>query len=107
MTDCVAAVTAAVAAYRCRKQRIKNINQLAHLGLLDEEDAIVSREHTCSLCDVRRTAVRSSSVQIRCCWRPLVRYCFHGTLPPWSCIRLVVQVLNNRRPRAVPRHGCK
>ena len=37
--DCVAAVTVVVAAYRRRKQRIKNINQLALvLGLLDEED---------------------------------------------------------------------
>ena len=43
MDDCVAAVTVAVAAYRRRKQRIKYNNQLALvLGLLDEEDAIVS-----------------------------------------------------------------
>ena len=41
--DCVASVTVAAAAYRRRKQRIKNTNQLALvLGLLDEEDAIVS-----------------------------------------------------------------
>ena len=46
--DCVAAVTVAVAAYRRRKQGIKNINQLALvLGLLDEEDAVVSREDIC------------------------------------------------------------
>ena len=46
--DCVAAVTVAVAAYRRRKQRIKNTNQLALvLGLLDEEDAVVSRENIC------------------------------------------------------------
>ena len=46
--DCVAAVTVAVAAYRRRKQRIKNTNQLALvLGLLDEEDAVVSREYIC------------------------------------------------------------
>ena len=39
-------MTAAVAACRRRKQRIKNINQLALvLGLPDEEDAMVSREH--------------------------------------------------------------
>ena len=49
--DCVAAVTVAVAAYRRCKQRIKNTNQLAFvLGLLDEEDAVVSREiSVCSL----------------------------------------------------------
>ena len=49
LDDCVAAVTVAVAAYRRRKQRIKNINQLAIvLGLLDEEDtAVVSRENIC------------------------------------------------------------
>ena len=42
MDDHVAAVTVGVAAYRRRKQRIKNINQLALvLGLLGEEDAIV------------------------------------------------------------------
>ena len=53
MDDYVAAVTVAVAAYRRRKQRIKNINKLALvLGLLDEEDAVVSREHICSLCNV-------------------------------------------------------
>ena len=46
--DCIAAVTVAVAAYRRRKQRIKNINQLALvLGLLDEKDAVVSRENIC------------------------------------------------------------
>ena len=46
--DCVAAVTVAEAAYRRRKQRIKNTNQLALvLGLLDEEDAVVSRENIC------------------------------------------------------------
>ena len=46
--DCVAAVTVVAAAYRRRKQRIKNTNQLALvLGLLDEEDAIVSRENIC------------------------------------------------------------
>ena len=46
--DCVVAVTVAVAAYRRRKQRIKNTNQLALvLGLLDEEDAVVSRENIC------------------------------------------------------------
>ena len=46
--DCVAAVTVVVAAYRRRKQRIKNTNQLALvLGLLDAEDAVVSREKTC------------------------------------------------------------
>ena len=56
MDYCDAAVTVAVAAYRRRKQRIKNINQLAPvLGLFDEEDAIVSREHICSLCNVRRS----------------------------------------------------
>ena len=46
--DCVAAVTAAVAAYRRRKQRIKNTNQLALvLGLIDKEDAVVSPENIC------------------------------------------------------------
>ena len=46
--DCVAAVTVAMAPYRRRKQRIKNTNQLALvLGLLEEEDAVVSRENIC------------------------------------------------------------
>ena len=58
MDDYVAAVKVTVAAYRCRKQRIKNINQLALvLGLLDEKDAIMSRERICSFCNVRRAAV--------------------------------------------------
>ena len=58
MDDYVAAVTVAVAAHRRRKQRIKNINLLVLvLGLLDEEDAIVSREQICSFCNVRRAAV--------------------------------------------------
>ena len=56
--DCVAAVAASVAAYRHRKLIIKNINQLALvLGLLDEEDAIVSQKQICSFCNVRRAAV--------------------------------------------------
>ena len=60
--------------------------------------------YICSLSNVRRTAV-TSSVQIICCWRPLAQYCLHGTLRSSSCIRAVVQVQNDRRPRAVPRHG--
>ena len=36
------------------------------------EDVIVSREHISSLCNVRRAAV-TSSVQIRCCGRPLAQ----------------------------------
>ena len=44
MDDCIAAVAAAVAAYRRREQIIKTIYQLALvLELLDEEDAIVSQ----------------------------------------------------------------
>ena len=40
---------------------MKNTNQFALvLGLLDEEDAIMSQEHICSLCNVRRTAVTCS-----------------------------------------------
>ena len=50
-----------MAAYRHRKQRIKNANKLTLvLGLSDEKDVIVSREHFCSFCNVRRTAVTSS-----------------------------------------------
>ena len=100
MDDCVAAVTSAVAAYRRRKQR------LFFLELLDVEDAKVSREHICSLCNVHRTPV-TSSVHIRFCWRSLAQCCLHVTLRPWSCIRVVAQARNDRRPRAVPRHGYK
>ena len=58
MDDCAAAVAASVAAYRHRKLRIKNINQLALvLMLLNEEDTIVSREQICSFCNVRRAAL--------------------------------------------------
>ena len=68
MDDCVAATTVAVEAYRRRKQRIKNISQLALvLGLLDEEVAIVPREHVCNLRNVPCTA-GTSSVQILYCW---------------------------------------
>ena len=91
MDDCVAAVTAAVAAYRRLKNKIKNIGWYSFWGLLDLEDTFVSREHICSFCNVRRTA-GSSSVQIRKCWRPFVQYCLHGTLRPSSRNRVVVQV---------------
>ena len=58
MDDCVAAVTTSGAEYPHRKLRIKNINQLALvLGLLAEEDTIVSREQISSFCNVRRAAV--------------------------------------------------
>ena len=57
MDDRAAAVAAAVEAYRHRK------HQEHQLALVQEEDAIVSREHICSLCNVRRTAV-ASLVQI-------------------------------------------
>ena len=94
MDDYLAAVTVAVAAYRHRKQRIKNSNQLAlALGLLDEEDAIVSREHICTLCNVGRAAVTSSIHSIR--WRPLAQCCSHGTLRPLSGIHVVVQARND------------
>ena len=57
MDDCVVAVTAAVAAYLRGKQRIKNVNQLELvLGFLDVDDAILSQEHICSLCNLRCTA---------------------------------------------------
>ena len=96
MDDCVAAMTAAVAAYRRRKQRIKNNNQLVLvLVLVDEEDAIVFREHIGSLCNVRRATVTSPVQTVRCCWRPLAQYCLHGTLQPLSCIRVVVQARND------------
>ena len=58
MDDCIAAVAVSVTEYPHRKLRIKNINQLAFvLGLLDEEYAIVSREQICIFCNVRRAAV--------------------------------------------------
>ena len=73
MDDCVAGVTAAVAAHRRCKQRIKNMNQLALvLGVAPRGRCNRVREHIfCSLCNVRRTAV-TSLVQIRC-WRPLAQ----------------------------------
>ena len=50
MDDSVAAMTATVAAYRRRKQRMKNTYQLAFfiLGLLDEEDAIIASRGRCN-----------------------------------------------------------
>ena len=95
--DYVGAVTVEVAAYRCRKHRIKNINRLALvLGLLDEDDAVVSREHICSLCNVRVAAavVVTSWVHI-IRWRPLAQYCLHDTMWPSSCIRVVGQARND------------
>ena len=60
MDDSAAAGAVVVVARRRRTQRIKNIAQLALiLGLLDEEGAVVSREHICSFCNVRRAAVTS------------------------------------------------
>ena len=64
MDDCVAAVTAAVAAYSRREQRIKNVNQVSLVPR--GRDAIVAREHICSLCNVHRTASVTFS-QIICC----------------------------------------
>ena len=107
MDDCVASVTAAVAAYLRRK----NFNQLALvLKLLGEEDAVVSRENICGLCNLHRTAaVVTSSVQIL----DVVGGCFHITvcmarceLPAafmWLCKPETIV----RRSRAVPRHRCK
>ena len=59
MDDSAAAMTAAVAANRHRKYRVKSINQFALVivGLLGEEDAIVSREHICRLGNARRTVI--------------------------------------------------
>ena len=97
MNDYVAAVTVTVAAYRRRKRRMKNINQFALvLGLPNEEDAIVSREHITSFCNVLRALVYVVGTHnIRCRWRPLAQYCLHGTWWPSSCIRVVVQARND------------
>ena len=97
MDDRVAAVTVAVASYRRRKRRIKDINQLAALvlGMLDEEGAIVSREHICGVCNVRRAAITPSVQIVRCCWRPLAQYYLRGTLRPSSYIHVVVQAARN------------
>ena len=108
MGDCVAAVTASGAEYPHRKLRIKSIDQLALvIGLLDEEDAIVSREQICGFCNVRRAAVDVFGTVhvIRCRWRPLARqFYLHGTLWPSGCFRVVVQARNDSRSRAVPRY---
>ena len=79
MDDYVAAVTVAVAAYRRRKQIIKNTNQSALvLGLLDEEDAIVSRDKSVAFATCVVQQFTSSVHIIRCRWRPLAKYCWHG-----------------------------
>ena len=53
MDDYVAAVAAAMAAYRRRKQRIKNIDLLALvMGLFDDKDAIMSQNDTITYLDV-------------------------------------------------------
>ena len=84
---CIAAVTAAVAAYRWRKYIIKNTNQFAlAVLLLDEEDAVVSREHICSLCDVVSCTALASSLHIRSCLKPLAQRCLHDMLRPVRCI---------------------
>ena len=49
MDDSFAAMAVAVESYRRRKHIIKTNDQLPLvLGLLDEDDAIMSREHVCS-----------------------------------------------------------
>ena len=54
-----------MAKYRRRKQRIKYNSQFTLvLGLLDEEDAVVSRKDICSLCNVRGAAVTSSAQRL-------------------------------------------
>ena len=73
---------------RHHKQRIKNANQLALvLGLVDGEDAAVSRENIASLRSVRRAAATFSVQIIRCCWRPLAQYSLHGLRAAfvWLC----------------------
>ena len=83
MDDCIAAVAASVAPYGHRKLRIKSINQLALvLGLLlDEEDALVSREQICCFCNfcvVQQLVYvlgtyyyRSIIIRYICRWGPL------------------------------------
>ena len=88
MDDYVGAVAAAVAPYLRRKQRIKTIAQWAiALGLLDEEDAIMSQNDRRTYYVAFATCrIVTSSIHIMCCWGPLARRCLNGTLWPASSI---------------------
>ena len=85
MDDCVAAVALAAMVATCRRRVDQPQNEF--------QVKISVAFATC------RTV--TSSVQIRCHWRPLAQRCLHGTLRPASCIRVVVQAPHDRRPHAV------
>ena len=84
-------MTVAVAAYRRRKQRIKNTNQLALvLGLLDEEDAVVSQKisvASATCCVVQQLRLRYILLLDAAVGGRLnSKYSLHGTLWPSRCM---------------------
>ena len=104
MDDCIRAVPAAVAAYRCRKQGIKNFDKLALVvRLLDDEDVIVSRTHICGLCNTSYTYVHGTDYMMleAACTALFAWYVANCQLH--SCGRSSAR--NDRRPRAGPCHG--
>ena len=111
MDNCVGVVAAAVAAYRRRKKRIKNIGQFALLlgfcSMTKMQSCFsTTGEHSCRLCNASYSYyLFMPSVQIRCCWGPLAQQrSLHGALRASSCIRVVVQAPHDRRPRLGPCH---
>ena len=52
---------------QAENKKYQSVGTRSIIGLLDEEDVVVSRENVCSLCNVRRAAITSSVQIIRCC----------------------------------------
>ena len=104
LDDCVAAVTAAVAAYRRGKKRINSSHPFWGFSTWKVQSSCPDSISVAFAMYVVQQLLRPRYIFGAVGGR-LHSHCLHGTLRPASCIRVVVQARNDLRPRVVLYHA--